>query len=264
MREGGFSLRSSLLAWITIPLFVIIAADTFFLYRSALRQVNVAYDRTLLATAHAVGDSVRFERGDFAVSLPRALFEVYETDQSGRYFFRINTASGKLVAGDEELPPYQGSVPKKAFYPTIVQFYEDRLLDRPIRVAVLYQPVFSNGRIGHRRDPGRRTDAHPRGSGVRHPARHARPAGPAARRRRARRLCRRDARAAPALALEPGPRPPLDRRPGGAAAADRPCRTEDRDAGDQRPDRPRRPTSSVSRSASSPTLRTSCARRSPC
>ena len=98
------SARSYLLAWIIIPLALLIAADTYFLHLNALRSVNVAYDRTLLATAHAVGDSVRFEHDEYRISLPLALFEIYETDHSGRYFYRISTAGGKLISGDEELP----------------------------------------------------------------------------------------------------------------------------------------------------------------
>ena len=146
--ENGYSLRSYMLAWIILPLLPIVAASAFFLYRDALNSANAAYDRTLLATAHTVGDTVRYERGEFRVSLPRALFEIYETDRSGRYFFRIDTAAGQLIAGDEDLSPFRGSVPKGAIYPEIVRFYDDVFMERPIRVAVLYQPVFSHDDSG--------------------------------------------------------------------------------------------------------------------
>ena len=142
------SARSYLLAWIIIPLALLIAADTYFLHLNALRSVNVAYDRTLLATAHAVGDSVRFEHDEYRISLPLALFEIYETDHSGRYFYRISTAGGKLISGDEELPLYQGDFPSRASYPSVVQFYEDVMRGQPIRVAALYQPVFSSDASG--------------------------------------------------------------------------------------------------------------------
>jgi two-component system sensor histidine kinase TctE len=145
---GGYSARSYLLAWIITPLVLIIAADTYFLYRSALRSVSTAYDRTLLATAHAVGDSVRYEKGEFRLSLPLALFEIYEADQSGRYFYRVSNASGNLISGDEDLPFHQGSLSKKTTYPAVVQFYEDSFRAQPIRVAVLYQPVSSNDDSG--------------------------------------------------------------------------------------------------------------------
>ena len=84
------SVRRYVLVWISLPLCVILGADTWVLYRDALHSVNVAYDRTLLATTHAVGDSVRFEKGKYLLSLPLALFEVYEADRSGRYFYRVS------------------------------------------------------------------------------------------------------------------------------------------------------------------------------
>ena len=94
-----FSVRSYVLAWITLPLCAILTIDTWFLYRSALHSVNVAYDRTLLATTHAVGDSVRFENGRYRLSMPLALFEIYETEQSGRYYYRVSDHDGGLLSG---------------------------------------------------------------------------------------------------------------------------------------------------------------------
>lgn len=143
-----FSVRSYVLAWITVPLFVILVIDTYFLYRSALHSVNIAYDRTLLATTHAVGDSVRYENGRYQLSLPLALFEIYETDQSGRYFYRVSSAGGELVSGDEDFPVYDGALPKNTAYPAVVQFYEDIFRGEAVRVAVLFQPVFSNDESG--------------------------------------------------------------------------------------------------------------------
>jgi two-component system sensor histidine kinase TctE len=143
-----FSARSYVLAWIALPLCAVLVADTWFLYRSALSSVNVAYDRTLLATTHAVGDALRFENGHYRLSLPLALFEIYETEQSGRYYYRVSDSSGRLISGDEDLPPYQGTLPKNTSYPASVQFYEDAFHGAPIRVATLFQPVFSNDEAG--------------------------------------------------------------------------------------------------------------------
>jgi two-component system sensor histidine kinase TctE len=148
MTGKRYSARSYVLAWIITPLTLIIATDTYFLYQSALRSVGAAYDRTLLATAHAVGDSVRYEKGEFRLSLPLALFEIYEADQSGRYFYRVSSADGKLISGDEDLPFHSGALPRKASYPALVQFYEDRFRDSAVRVAVLHQPVISSDDSG--------------------------------------------------------------------------------------------------------------------
>ncbi|MDR2613964.1 MAG: sensor histidine kinase [Candidatus Accumulibacter sp.] len=146
--ERRYSARHYVLAWITLPLVAILAIDTGFLYHATLSSVNVAYDRTLLATAHAVGDSVRFEKGRYLLSLPLALFEIYEAEQSGRYYHRVSDFSGRLISGDEDFPPYRGNLPESAAYPAVVRFYEDSFHEAPIRVAVLFQPVFSNDESG--------------------------------------------------------------------------------------------------------------------
>ena len=148
MTGKRYSARTYVLAWIITPLTLIIATDTYFLYQSALRSVGAAYDRTLLATAHAVGDSVRYEKGEFRLSLPLALFEIYEADQSGRYFYRVSAPDGTLISGDEDLPFQQGESSRKASYPALVQFYEDRFRDNPVRVALLHQPVISSDDSG--------------------------------------------------------------------------------------------------------------------
>ncbi len=135
-------------AWIIAPLLLILLVDTVFLYQSALHSVNIAYDRTLLATTHAVGDSVRFEKGKYLLSLPLALFEVYEADRSGRYFYRVSNSQGDLLSGDDDLAPFRGSLPKNAAYPAVVHYYEDVFRGEAIRVAVLFQPVFSNDESG--------------------------------------------------------------------------------------------------------------------
>ena len=148
MRIPRVSVRSYVLAWITPPLIALLVADTYVLYRSALHSVNSAYDRTLLATTHAVGDSIRFENGRYRVSLPLALFEIYESDHSGRYFYRVSKPNGDLISGDDELRPFQGSIPRNVSYPAVVQYYEDVFRGEAIRVAALLQPVFSNDESG--------------------------------------------------------------------------------------------------------------------
>ena len=142
------STRSYILAWTVIPLLLILIVDTVAMYQSALRSVTSAYDRTLVATAHAVGDAVRYEQEQFRVSLPLALFEIYEAEQSGRYYFRVSRSDGELITGDEDLPFAQNALPSRNVYPSLVTFYEDTFREQPVRVAMLTQPVFSNDAKG--------------------------------------------------------------------------------------------------------------------
>ena len=47
----ALSLRRHLLVGILVPIALFVVVDTYSLYRQALQAVNVAYDRTLLASA---------------------------------------------------------------------------------------------------------------------------------------------------------------------------------------------------------------------
>ena len=49
------SMRSRLLLGILLPVLVIVAINTASLYRQALQSADVAYDRTLLASAKSIG-----------------------------------------------------------------------------------------------------------------------------------------------------------------------------------------------------------------
>ena len=52
------SLRRQLLAGILLPLLLIVAFNTWSLYREALGALNTAYDRTLLASAKSISEQL--------------------------------------------------------------------------------------------------------------------------------------------------------------------------------------------------------------
>jgi two-component system sensor histidine kinase TctE len=53
-----------------------------------------------------------------------------------------------MVSGFADLPPWRGTLPVKGLYAALVDFYDDRYRDQPVRVAVLLQPVASTGGRG--------------------------------------------------------------------------------------------------------------------
>jgi two-component system, OmpR family, sensor histidine kinase TctE len=138
------SVRSYLLAWIIAPIALFIVIDTFNLYRNALDSVNAAYDRMLIASAHSIGDLLRYEQGKLKVILPHATLEIYEADHASRMIYRVNDLSGQFLSGDADLPQYTGTPKNRASYPTLVHIYEDTYKGNPVRIAALYQPVMTN------------------------------------------------------------------------------------------------------------------------
>ena len=62
-------------------------------------------------------------------------------------FYRVSTLGGEMVSGFAELPVWRGTLPERNAYAALVDFYDDRFRNEPVRVAVLLQPVASaNGR----------------------------------------------------------------------------------------------------------------------
>ncbi len=141
------SLRRYLLLGILLPIGLFVVINTVSLYRQALDAINVAYDRTLLASAKSIGELLDVEGYDEAarlrVTVPYAALEAFEADNQSRMFYRVSTLGGEMVSGFAELPVWRGTLPARNTYSALVDFYDARFRDEPVRVAVLLQPVAS-------------------------------------------------------------------------------------------------------------------------
>jgi two-component system sensor histidine kinase TctE len=139
------SLRRSLLIGILLPIVLFVALDTFSLYRQTLNAVNIAYDRTLLASAKAIGELIEIQgsadQAQLRTRIPYAALEAFEADNRSRMTYRVSDAKGQWIDGAQDLPAWQGRLPDQGPYAALVDFYDARLGDEPVRVAVLLQPV---------------------------------------------------------------------------------------------------------------------------
>jgi two-component system sensor histidine kinase TctE len=144
-QRRAWSLRSVLLLGILLPVLAVIALNTVSLYRQALNAANIAYDRTLLASAKSLGEQLLVtgsgEDARLQATVPYAALEPFEADNRSRMFYRVSGFSGEMVSGFEDLPPWRGKLPAKGPYAALVDFYDDRFRGEPVRVAVLLQPV---------------------------------------------------------------------------------------------------------------------------
>jgi len=143
--RAPLSLRRSLLLGILLPILLFVVVDTVSLYRQALGAVNTAYDRTLLASAKAIGELLNIE-GDgtqarLRAQVPYSALEAFEADNRSRMSYRISDAHGRWVDGAEDLPAWSGTLPNQGPYAALVDFYDDSFRGDPVRVAVLLQPV---------------------------------------------------------------------------------------------------------------------------
>ena len=141
------SLRRSLLVGILVPVLLFVVVDTVSLYRQTLQAVTVAYDRTLLASAKAIGELLTVQgegpEAVFAASIPYSALEPFETDGRIQLTYRVSTIGGQLIAGVDDLPAWTGRLPDQGPYATLVDFYDAQYRGEAVRIAILLQPVAS-------------------------------------------------------------------------------------------------------------------------
>jgi two-component system sensor histidine kinase TctE len=141
------SLRRYLLLGILLPVAVFIVLNTVFLYRQALGAVNIAYDRTLLASAKSIGEQLSITHDARGLHLKAhfaySVLEAFEADNRSRIYYKVTGFEGELVSGFEDLPSWQGRLPRQNIYAALVDFYDDSYRGDQVRVAVLLQPVAS-------------------------------------------------------------------------------------------------------------------------
>ena len=116
-------------------------------YRQALAAATTAYDRTLLASAKTIGEQLDVqgydELAELRATVPFSALEAFEADNQSRMYYRVSRRDGEMISGFAELPFWRGSLPARPPYAALVDFYDDRFRNLPVRVAVLLQPVAS-------------------------------------------------------------------------------------------------------------------------
>ena len=147
-----FSLRSQLLVGLLVPVLLVVAVNTASLYRQALRAADTAYDRTLLASAKSIGEQLVVVGDGAAAALqanvPYSALEAFEADNRSQLYYKVSGFRGETVSGYDDLPAWHGRIPTQGPYAALVDFYDDRYRDAPVRMAVLLQPVAGPGGLG--------------------------------------------------------------------------------------------------------------------
>jgi two-component system sensor histidine kinase TctE len=146
------SLRARLLLGILLPVAALLGFNTASLYRQALAAADTAYDRTLLASAKAIGELLEVVEAEGRVrvrgNVAYAALEAFEADNRSRIFYRVRGFEGEMVSGFEDLPPPRVGASERNVYAALVQFYDERYRNVPVRMAVLLQPVAGPAGLG--------------------------------------------------------------------------------------------------------------------
>ena len=143
--DARWSLRTRLLVGILLPVVAVVAFNTVSLYRQALRAADTAYDRTLLASAKAIGELLELadEPGPprLEATVPYSALEAFEADNRSRMFFKVSGFQGEMVSGFGDLPAAAPDHGGANVYAALVRFYDDSYRGERVRMAVLLQPV---------------------------------------------------------------------------------------------------------------------------
>jgi two-component system sensor histidine kinase TctE len=140
------SLRRQLLLGLLVPVTALLAFNAWSLYHQALAAADTAYDRTLLASAKAIGELLEVEapqgRPQVRATLSYSALEAFEADNRSRLYYQVLGFDGEPVSGFDGLPlrrPPADAPPGD--YAALVGFHDDTYRGEPVRVGTLLQPV---------------------------------------------------------------------------------------------------------------------------
>ncbi|MCW5658351.1 MAG: sensor histidine kinase N-terminal domain-containing protein [Burkholderiaceae bacterium] len=109
---------------------VVVAAELWLTWRTAVDAANAAYDRSLLGAIKSMDANVSTASGGLGVELPYRMLEFFELTASGSVYYRVATEDGLVEIGNADLPP-----PPRPLVTGQPQFSDATYFDEPVRVG---------------------------------------------------------------------------------------------------------------------------------
>ncbi len=132
------SIRTQLLAWLVIPILVLLLVGAALTYGLAIRMATDAYDKALLDSVYSIAGCVKKQNGSLSVDIPPAALAILKDNMKDRVMYQVLDDHHRIVAGDANLPlpnfEHEDANDRSADY-------RDATIDgEPIRVAsIKYQ-----------------------------------------------------------------------------------------------------------------------------
>jgi len=130
------SLRLQLLAWLLLPLGVLVSVNVWTSWHAVHVTADLVTDRTLEASARAIAENTHVDRGVVDATIPPVALEMFATGHGDRVYYRVNTGEGRLLTGYPDLPP-PPHPPKEG----IALAFSGTYRDQPLRFAALTYPI---------------------------------------------------------------------------------------------------------------------------
>src|SRR5512134_2645346 len=132
MRNEQPLLRTQLLTWLLVPLFLLLTADTFISYSVALSFSQRAYDRSLVEIAREVSLYLKAANGgELVLEMPAEARRLLLNDPEDQVYFQVTDAQGRVVAGSPIAPERRGPPRRQS------AFYDGEAGGAPVRVVEL-------------------------------------------------------------------------------------------------------------------------------
>ncbi|MFG1423587.1 sensor histidine kinase [Roseixanthobacter liquoris] len=137
------SLRLQLLAWLVLPLAGVVAVNVWTSYGHAVSTADLVTRRMLTASARAIAEPSRADRGVIEAIVPPVALEMFATGHQDRVYYRVETATGRLLTGYPDLP-----LPPRM--PTDFEplFYAGAYRDQPLDLVMMLHPLVGAGAEG--------------------------------------------------------------------------------------------------------------------
>lgn len=124
------SLRRTLLLVLLPGMLLVVGAELWLSWRTAVDAADAAYDRSLLGAIKAIDANISTDSGGLGVELPYRMLEFFELTASGQVYYRVATEDGLVEIGNADLPP-----PPRALLTGRPQFHGALFFGEPVRVG---------------------------------------------------------------------------------------------------------------------------------
>jgi two-component system, OmpR family, sensor histidine kinase TctE len=133
------SLKSRLALWVLLPTVLLMLIDLGVTYHNSSLIATLVQQQLLHGSAKIISEQLVFADGSYEISVPPAAFELFDSRHKDRIYFSVHTKEGKLIAGDDELAPYDAALQiDEAIY------FVTRLRGEPVRVIAYAHALTSS------------------------------------------------------------------------------------------------------------------------
>lgn len=129
-RWHAWSLRRTLLLVLLPGMLLVVGAEVWLTWRTAVDAANAAYDRSLYGAIKSIDANISTASGGLSIELPYRMLEFFELTASGQVFYRVASEDGLAEIGNADLP-----APPWALVTGRPQFHDAVYFGEPVRVG---------------------------------------------------------------------------------------------------------------------------------